>query len=403
VFVSGEGDGLTLATQCEGVVLTFGESGNGNSRDWRIVPPHVTDANAGTEQEVPLLDAKKPPPSAFSAPHRPKRIVRQPRGLLTALHECGRSTTKEPIRFALNCVQLRGSTGEVIGTDAKHALIWGGFTFPFREDVLVPAVSVFAVKEWLAEHEVTVGRTDTHVFIASGAWTMWMPINSTGRYPDVASCIPRSFRPTTVTLSEEDAARVLKVLPTWPAPDDTNRAVTLDATTGPVLRAAGGDGPPVEILLRTSQVTNPSGQVAITRVTLGRALSLGLRDVRIVDAEKPVVFSDSTRNLVVLPLDAQLIVSGNTSAPENPSRDTAVSRAPVRRNHPVKSETNGPTERSEPAEPDDPLTAAEELRTTLAAATQAAHRLVQSLKSKKKEHRALNQVWSSLRSLKLPP
>jgi hypothetical protein len=269
--------------------------------------------------------------------------------------------------------------------------------------VLVPAVSVFATKEWLAASEATVGRTETHVVIASGPWTLWLPIHSTGRYPDVGSCIPRSHHPTTVTVSDEDAARVLKVLPNLPAPDDTNQAVTLDATTVPVLRAANCDGPPVEILFRTSQVTNPSGLVAINRVTLGRALSLGLRDVRIVDAEKPVVFSDSTRKLVVLPLDAQLIVAGNTAAPENPSRGTAVSRAPVRRNHPVKSEPNGHAERSEPAEPDDPLTAAEELRTTLAAATQAAHRLVQSLKSKKKEHRALNQVWSSLRSLKLPP
>ena len=56
-----------------------------------------------------------------------------------------------------------------------------------------------------------------------------------------------------------------------------------------------------------------------------------------------------------------------------------------------------------PAETPDPLAEAEALRATLADAAQRAARLVAVLKNRKKEQRALSQVYSSLKSLNLGP
>lgn len=73
----------------------------------------------------------------------------------------------------------------------------------------------------------------------------------------------------------------------------------------------------------------------------------------------------------------------------------------------MRHETNGHASngRHDPpaADPPDPLAAAEELRSALADALTKAGRLVTALKSRKKEQRALTQVWSSLKALNLGP
>ena len=73
----------------------------------------------------------------------------------------------------------------------------------------------------------------------------------------------------------------------------------------------------------------------------------------------------------------------------------------------VRHETNGhaPNGRHDPpaADPTDLLAAAEELRLALGDALAKAGRLVVALKTRKKEQRALTQVWSSLKALNLSP
>jgi hypothetical protein len=56
-----------------------------------------------------------------------------------------------------------------------------------------------------------------------------------------------------------------------------------------------------------------------------------------------------------------------------------------------------------PADAPDPLALAEGLRQTLADAHAAAARLVAALRGKRKEQKALSQVFASLKSLNLTP
>jgi len=47
---------------------------------------------------------------------------------LSALNECGRTAGPSQTRFALSRVQVKGKAGQVVGTDSKTALIWGGLS-----------------------------------------------------------------------------------------------------------------------------------------------------------------------------------------------------------------------------------------------------------------------------------
>ena len=95
----------------------------------------------------------------------------------------------------------------MIGTDGATALVYGGFDLPFADDLLVPAVRLFGRKEIAGQSDVRVGRTDTHLVITAGPWTIGLRIDCGGRYPDVASVIPRRL-PTTFGIDDQDAAAV---------------------------------------------------------------------------------------------------------------------------------------------------------------------------------------------------
>ena len=74
---------------------------------------------------------------------RPAQTVPMSAQFQVALHECGRCAARDDGRFALSKVQLRGKAGRIAGTDGQAAILFDGFTFPFPDDLLVPAVPLF--------------------------------------------------------------------------------------------------------------------------------------------------------------------------------------------------------------------------------------------------------------------
>jgi hypothetical protein len=87
---------------------------------------------------------------------RPGEMKSVPARFLAALFEAGRTATREDGRYALSRVQLK-STGQVIATDGKVAILFSGFSFPFAGDVLVPGLPLFGCPELREEREVRVG------------------------------------------------------------------------------------------------------------------------------------------------------------------------------------------------------------------------------------------------------
>ena len=120
------------------------------------------------------------PASSTGSPTRRANSPGSAPEFLAALHECGRTAAREATRFALDRVQVRGRAGQVVGTDGRQALLWGGFRLPFADDVLVPAVPVFGAPELAGQPDVRVGRTASHLVVAAGPWAVWLPAD-TGR------------------------------------------------------------------------------------------------------------------------------------------------------------------------------------------------------------------------------
>lgn len=316
--------------------------------------------------------------------------------LLAALHEAGRTASREDGRYALSRVQVRGATGQVVATDGKVAVLFTRFTFPFAEDVLVAAVPLFGCPEVRAETDICVGRTPAHLMVRAGDWTAWLAVAPAGKFPDVAAVVPR-HAPTAVALDRTDAAALLPQLPGLPGRGHDLRPVTLDANGVFTVRAADEAGTTEEVVLARSAVNGPAACVVLDRRALARVLALGCRTPRLTPG-KAVVGEGDGVTVLAAPLDPDLAVRSERHEP--PTSEPNPERSNAMKPH----ETNGHTANGRhdpPAELLDPLVAAEELRAALGEALSKAGRLVAALKAGRKEKKALVSLYTSLKQLNL--
>ncbi len=334
-----------------------------------------------------------PPGKQHHLPDPPDDWHPLPSGVLAALHECGRTAARDAGRFALTRVQVRGTAGQVVATDGRTALVWGGFAFPFADDVLVPAVPAFGARELGGEREVRLGRTVTHVVVGAGPWQVFLPIDRTGRYPDVAGIVPRNA-PTVAGLDDTDAAELLARLPDLPGADADARPVTLALDGGVVVRARDETrGTAEQLRLARSPASGPAARVVVDRRVLARALALGCVTVR-VTPDKPVAFEGADRTLVTVALDPCLAVEAAPAV-------TTTNTQPPERRTAVRHETNG-----HPAPPDtdppDPLAELDAARDLLRQADARLARVAAQLKQFKRRDRAVRAAMQSLRQLAPP-
>ena len=422
---------IASATTIDGVTVTLTTDG-GDDRDAIVILPGTVLAEVEGTTDDPVNVERKTKSQGivrWNAQGRPRSIpveLIQPgkqhelpdppvlspigREFLTALHECGRGVAREGGRYALSKIQIQGKAGKVIGTDGKVALMWHGFALPFPHQVLVPAIPVFGAKEMARESTVRIGRTASHMVVAIDPWAVWLPIDTTSRYPDVAGVIPRRTDATVAGIDEQDAEALLAELPQLPGASDEHRPVTLDLDGGVKVRAADtSSGEVREIYLARSPVAGPGVRVALDRTALKRLLGLGCHTIRVVEG-KPLVAEGENRTVIVATLDSPAVVPPyegairsstddpiSTSESINPERTTAM-KPPLTNGH---SSNNQP----EPARDEhaDTLAAAEELRATLADAATKATRLVSLLKNGRKEKKVLAAVWAGLKQLNLGP
>ena len=279
-----------------------------------------------------------------------------------------------------------------------------GFTFPFQETILIPAIPLFGVPEWTKSQTLSVGKNEHYFVVRSGPWTAFLLIDNAGRFPDVKSVVPNSALATTFNLDPDDAIRLRDSLPKLPGHRDDKQPVTLELAPGQPAVVRGRDelsGAISEIVLSRSLVRNGPSKVSIDRAFLLRAIQLNCLTIRVAGSDKPIVASNDRITWLAASLHPSSIVPPTTAVkPLETSTIAVLAKGP-----PMKlPEPNGqPHDRNDATEPIDPLAEAEQLRAFLADATQAASRLVAMLKAKKKEQKALATVYSSLKSLNLGP
>ena len=346
------------------------------------------------------------PSKQHTFPERPAEFTAVPVNFLKGLHECGRSADKQDGRFALSRIQIRGKQGQIVGTDSHIGLLCSGFRLPFTEEVLIPAIPIFGLPDWQSQ-EVSVGKTASHLVVSAGPCTVWLSIVSTGRYPDLNSLIPRQS-PTIAKIDVQDASSLLNVLDHLPGVNDENRPVTLDLDEQVKIRSCDSESGEIrEITLDHSTVAGPSARHALDRQMLARVLSLGCHTLRSpVAPEKPLIAEAEGMTFLVMPLNPDLIVPPTKDANAVCTPTTSLSSLAQRRNDMRPTEQNGrsPIGRTEPTpspETVDPSIVAEELRIALSDATLKAGKLVNMLKSGRKEKKVLASVFAGLKQLNL--
>ena len=237
-------------------------------------------------------------------PDTPEQTLPNEPGFWKALADASQSAAREGSRYALDRIQLRGSSGTLVATDGKQLLLQRGFRFPWTDEVLIPSTQAFACPVLPADVPVRVGRTATHLRMQAGAWTLIFAIDSQGRYPHAEQAIPSlSGSCTRWRIDPADGAFLAKTLSRLPGSQEENAAVTVDLNGQVVVRArAAGQSRTTELLLARSEATDPPVRFCLNRQLLARALHLGFTDITVVKPDAPLVCQDERRQFVIMPL-----------------------------------------------------------------------------------------------------
>jgi len=331
-------------------------------------------------------------PKADPVPPMPDAFADAGPDFLPALHEAGRLAAGEDTRYSLARVQVRGGAGQVVGSDAKQAGVFGGFRFPFPDDLLIPAVPVFGLKEVARAAPVRVGRTPGGLCVAAGEWLVWLTADADGAYPDVDGVIKRNAGGSSLRLGPRDADRLLDALAVMKPGDgdDGPDVVTLTLGPSPAVRAGRSAVP-----LADSTCAGPACRWAVNPANLHRALSLGFRDF---SAKRPDGAAVATRGP-----DAYLFVllAPGPAEPSPPAADASAAPTPT---GVILMHTPDPNRRPD-GPPDDEapdlLAEVDGLRAVLGDALTRAGRLGGLLKHSRRQRKALETAWASLQQLKL--
>ncbi|MCE9530717.1 MAG: hypothetical protein K8T89_06270 [Planctomycetes bacterium] len=285
-----------------------------------------TEKGRTPEIEFPLLE----PGSVPAAPEPPKEFVPMPQSFLAALDQASTIAARDPTKYALNRVQLRGQAGTVLSSDQRQLFQAGGFNFPFTEDLLIPRSGLFGLAPFTAIEEISMGRTDTHVVIRVGLWTFFFFIDKQGRFPDVTPIIPKpSHSATRLRLDAEDVQIFLDSLTRrLKGPEANEMALTLDLMGTPCLRFEI-EKRVSEVKLMNSEVTGKPLRMCLNLHQFLSALELRFLNFEIRDPDKPILARDGERLYLSMPLPASgAILPRSEKAPsEQPMPSTAL--API--------------------------------------------------------------------------
>lgn len=120
------------------------------AKNKEVIHAEWCDGSVPQSRDYTAIDLEKLPPF----PEEPDVFVPQALARLKMLDDAAQTAAKESNRFAVTKLQLRGGAGEIVATDSRQLLLQRGFEFPFKDDILVPAIAAFGCKELHGEEEV---------------------------------------------------------------------------------------------------------------------------------------------------------------------------------------------------------------------------------------------------------
>jgi hypothetical protein len=340
------------------------------------------------------------------------------------LNDASLTASTDAIRYATNCIQLRGKQGQIVGTDGKQLLVQGGFTFPWAEDVLIPASAVFGCRELHGQEPVAIGKTEEHVTVTAGPWTFSFTIEKDARFPNVDSIIPSGKQNgTTLQLDPADSQYALGTLDSLPGGSDDDSPVTVEGNGHVALRACGENQPaPTEIVLARSQVQGRQISFATNRAYLVRVLQLGFTSISVSGADRPVVCQHGKRHYVWQPLPKEAVIRASENGVHLSSLDAQTPLPPAATNGHSRAKTalledEEPSVGKEPVANTAPqpapvaqashersgtaavLEEAEAIKNLLRDAYTRTHQLITGIKRYRKQAQVVRSALGSLRQL----
>jgi hypothetical protein len=255
-------------------------------------------ASQWNDGNVPQLCSYAPAGEVAAFPDVPAKFVELEPRFATAYRAACSVREADPARFAIDHVLLRGKAGEVAGTDGKQIYIEKGFTFPFNDDVLVPASGVFSCSDLKHKGPIGVAKSDDWLALRVGPLALLKRINKEGRFPQIKDVIPRHRKPpATLELADVDAAFLADAVKRLPDNDLGHHSVTVDLNGAVAVRAASQDGQQVtELVLTNSRANGEPMRFLTNREFLVRAISFGFRDLLIYGPDKILVCGDEHRH-----------------------------------------------------------------------------------------------------------
>jgi hypothetical protein len=316
-------------------------------------------------------------------------------GLLRALADAAQTAAPQETARAVHRVLLCGSTGQVIATDGRQLLIQGGFTFPFKDEVLIPGVGVWGSKELPHDEEVLLGLGKESLTVSLGPWTLVLRVEPRGRFPPAESIVPTARgSKTRLRLGADDIALLCKELPRLPVKDEGTPLVRMEVGHDVVIRPHDSSRQTTaELKLSSAEVIGKAVSLMMNRRHLLRALKIGFNEVEIIRPDVPLCCRDSSRVFVWMPFTENGESSARPTLNSTPVQENAI--VP---DHAGKPSLNGDSNLSAAA---DPLSEAEGIKSLLTEGLTRVNRLIATLKQFRKQSKAVKAAVDSLREL--PP
>ena len=273
-------------------------------------------------------------------------------------------------------------------------------------DLLIPAIPFFGTNDFGTSPSLRVGRSASHVLVGVGDWTVGLAIDVSGRYPKIASVLPKQPGSARLVIPDLDVPQVVKVLESRPVGADEQSAVVIDLGDRSAIIIPGeSSAADLRCDLGDSKFAGAATRTAIDRRHLLRALRLGLREVHMDSTANTLLFRDDRRSFLVACPTVPAMAEPGDSSPTKTSRSMTgdeSSHSPEGERPMAAEKSNGAAAPGSVAEEDlDPLAEAESLREAIVEVGRRTARLIASLRQFRRHRKALHNAWTSLRQLRL--
>jgi hypothetical protein len=240
--------------------------------------------------------------------------------MLRALHDASQCTDQESTRYALGCIHLWGAFGQIAATDGRQLLLQTGYRLGFQEEVLAHTTEVFGCAEFPQDQPVLIGKTETHLVVRVGPWSIFLEIQKEGRFPRVADIIPSvQSAKTNLELHAADAQFFAENCSRLPGSVD-EQAVTFECNGTIAVRAKTSDAPAAEIVLTNSSKTGDDVTVCLNRGNLVSAARMGFDRIYLYGKDSAILARDDHRSYLFMPLHEQNAVKAGHDCLKIPSR-----------------------------------------------------------------------------------